>query len=624
MPDMRKILSLAFMSAVAAGLFACGGGSGNTASGPNTLSNADMEVDTYRELPSCVEKREGKTAYVVDQDQGYVCTDGEWVEDDNAVKVYPSNSSTAKGGSFTDSRDGQTYRTVKIGSQTWMAENLNYEMKDSYCYRDSAKYCKKYGRIYTWPAAVGKSEKECGYGHVCGLSGRVRGVCPSGWHLPSNEEWETLIDFVGGESVMGQMLKSTSGWERNRNGLDKYGFNALPAGSRSEESDHSFDNDHYHGLGIFAQFWSSTEYKSESAYSMNLIGDDNNEDAGFYPQHKNSDYGSVRCIQDGSFEGSGASLVKSSSSASKDSRDGGYDYAFTSTDEFALCPCNELREGRDAFVGRDKDLFTCVFDRADSLYLWVGYEDTLTAVGLEYHRAESSSSSVSQVDSDVQFWDMPKETYLNPKIAYEIMTDTRDGKKYKTVSIGERTWMSENLNYYKETDLSVKDKSWCYGNNPENCDVAGRLYTWAAAIDSAKLYKDKSIDCGYGKTCALPDTVYGICPPGWHLPNYTEWSALFAVAGGESYGTFKALQSQTGWIDEGDGSDAFGFSALPAGYRNGKGNFVGSGYGAYFWSANEDLGYVFHRGFGNTMVDSELFAYSKIIAFSVRCVENQK
>lgn len=128
----------------------------------------------------------------------------------SSVKVV--NSSDVIVGSMTDSRDGQTYKTVQIGSRTWMAQNLNYKSANSYCYNDNANNCTKYGRLYTWAAAVGKSEEVCDFGHSCSLpSGNIQGVCPSGWHLPSDTEWDTLFMMVGGLSFAGSKLKSTSG-----------------------------------------------------------------------------------------------------------------------------------------------------------------------------------------------------------------------------------------------------------------------------------------------------------------------------------------------------------------------------------------------------------------------------
>ena len=118
-------------------------------------------------------------------------------------------------GTFTDPRDGQTYRTVKIGNQTWMAENLNYRYlgptddldSSSFCYDDDPANCETYGRLYLWSAAMdsagiieGNTANGCGYNSECSPSGNVRGVCPQGWHLPSNcDEFETLFEAVGGQ-----------------------------------------------------------------------------------------------------------------------------------------------------------------------------------------------------------------------------------------------------------------------------------------------------------------------------------------------------------------------------------------------------------------------------------------
>ena len=189
---------------------------------------------------------------------------------------------------MVDSRDGQTYKMVKIGDQVWMAENLNYEVDSSFCYNDSAEYCEKYGRLYRWAAAVGKSESECGYDNTCSLpSGNIQGVCPNGWHLPSKAEWETLFTAVGGSLTAGTKLKSTSGWNSSGNGTDAFGFSALPAGDRL--------NGNFYIEGSGTSFWSSTEDDSYFAYRMYLYYDRDyanldclNKDVGF----------SVRCLQD--------------------------------------------------------------------------------------------------------------------------------------------------------------------------------------------------------------------------------------------------------------------------------------------------------------------------------------
>ncbi len=182
---------------------------------------------------------------------------------------------TCEYGTLTDERDGQTYKTVKIGDQVWMAENLNYryiqqtaeEDSSSYCYNDAPANCAKYGRLYRWSAALV--------------------VCPEGWHLPTQVEWKALFDAVGGHSTAGIMLKSTEGWINNGNGSDAYFFSALPAGYR-------YYNGVFNYEGDIAYFWSSTERNSNDAYSMYL--DYGNDNAVFY-SYKNSGF-SVRCLMD--------------------------------------------------------------------------------------------------------------------------------------------------------------------------------------------------------------------------------------------------------------------------------------------------------------------------------------
>ena len=184
-------------------------------------------------------------------------------ENISAGSVYDATAKT-----LTDLRDGQTYKTVTIGTQTWMADNLNYETENSYCYDDDPSNCSKYGRLYTWVAATT--------------------VCPSGWHLPSTTEWKTLFTAVGGSSTAGTVLKSTGGWYNDGNGTDAFGFSALPAGLR-------YYDGFYYGEGPYAYFWSSSENNSSSAYSMYLYYDYDNAYLDINPKY----FGlSVRCVKD--------------------------------------------------------------------------------------------------------------------------------------------------------------------------------------------------------------------------------------------------------------------------------------------------------------------------------------
>ena len=211
--------------------------------------------------------------------------------------VIPGSSSVTLSeveGSLTDTRDGQTYKTVTIGSQTWMAENLNLRTADSYCYSIDESYCAKYGRIYTWSAAMDSAGSwsangdGCGYNKTCSPTYPVRGVCPVGWHLPTKAEFETLFTAIGGISNAGKMLKTTSGWEYSGNGTDDYSFSALPAGFR-------YRNGNFGNVGYESLFWCSTEDDSESAcyvYMSHL-----NDDAKLRNNFKNLGF-SVRCVKD--------------------------------------------------------------------------------------------------------------------------------------------------------------------------------------------------------------------------------------------------------------------------------------------------------------------------------------
>jgi uncharacterized protein (TIGR02145 family) len=236
-----------------------------------------------------------------------------------------------------------------------------------------------------------------------------------------------------------------------------------------------------------------------------------------------------------------------------------------------------------------------------------------------------SSSSAGEVNCSALLegetgwnWDVPKECRFNPSIGYGSMTDERDGKVYKTVEIGDQVWMAENLNYYDTTDVNVKEKGSCYGKKgyeySTTCDVAGRLYTWAAAMGKTKDECGHDCDLGTGN-------VQGICPSGWHIPTYAEWEALFTAVGGQS-AAGKILKSQTGWYG-GNGTDVFGFSALPAGYKDDLHFFFEAGYDADFWSATErDSADAYFMGLYHEFSAAYLRYSNKNDFFSVRCVKN--
>ena len=289
----------------------------------------------------------------------------------------------------------------------------------------------------------------------------------------------------------------------------------------------------------------------------------------------------------------GDSIVLSSSS-----------FRSSSSTEPALSSAGEIEDLSGSSSSSDNTTNSCAGVESSSSATSSSASDLVSS-------GEESSSSVGEFD-----WSIPKEAYLNPDISYGEITDARDGQVYKTVKIGNQTWMAENLNYADSVKTpSLLGHSWCHDNDPKKCKVAGRLYDWAAAIDTEKLYDDgDGIDCGIGAYCEVPDNTQGICPDGWHLPKSAEWKTLLAAAGTEN------LKSQWGWLDDEAGTDSVGFSAVAYGCRKkstGLNRDVGEE--AYFWSATDD---------------SEVHAYSyrmsrgvksdyKDYGFSIRCVKNE-
>jgi uncharacterized protein (TIGR02145 family) len=182
--------------------------------------------------------------------------------------------------------EGQTYKTVEIGTQIWMARNLNYNAEGSKCYDDDPANCTTYGRLYDWATAMALPSN-CNSSTCSSQVGtKHKGVCPSGWHIPSDAEWTKLTDFVGGSSTAGTKLKSRSGWSGN--GEDKYGFNALPGGF-------GFSNGGFSNVGSDGSWWSATEYNAATAwyrymyhYGADVIRDDDDKTRLY----------SVRCVKD--------------------------------------------------------------------------------------------------------------------------------------------------------------------------------------------------------------------------------------------------------------------------------------------------------------------------------------
>jgi uncharacterized protein (TIGR02145 family) len=201
-----------------------------------------------------------------------------------------------EGPPLVDHRDGQTYKTVYIGGQLWMAENLNYgkavpdcrqtdnDITEKTWYKNDPELGALYGGLYTWDEAMNWGGEKC--------------ISPEGWRIPSLEDWQALIEYIGVDSA-GHFLKAAPDDEISWDGVNRYGFRVIPAGTAYEN--------HFGRQGQWAVFWTSTEYDSAYAWFAQL-------DGFWYPQppkYKNVYLGnyylkqnafSIRCIKDADYD----------------------------------------------------------------------------------------------------------------------------------------------------------------------------------------------------------------------------------------------------------------------------------------------------------------------------------
>jgi uncharacterized protein (TIGR02145 family) len=211
----------------------------------------------------------------------------------SSIRQVSSSSSAGVHGALV--YGGKTYKTVKIGEHTWMAENLNYNAGGSSasgvrCYNGDTSLCDMFGRLYNWSTAM-NIHSNCDDAHCTG-DGQHRGICPSGWHIPGKAEWDALAAKAGGVKDAGKHLKAVEHWNKyngkSGNGDDAYNFLGLPGG---------FYADAYDGIDFHGYWWSADEDKSGSSnagsYSMHY-----SNDSLVYKVEVKSSFFSVRCVQD--------------------------------------------------------------------------------------------------------------------------------------------------------------------------------------------------------------------------------------------------------------------------------------------------------------------------------------
>ncbi|HNX86144.1 MAG TPA: fibrobacter succinogenes major paralogous domain-containing protein [Bacteroidales bacterium] len=176
---------------------------------------------------------------------------------------------------LVDPRDSKIYQTIKIGDQTWMAQNIDFKTKGFWwCYKDDSINCEKYGKLYRWESAMK--------------------ACPKGWHLPSDNEWKELFDFLGGSKIAGGKMKSTNGWiDDEGTSTNSSGFNAIPSGQGLNTGAGIGGN---RGVGYIAVWWSAT--KPELSFNPHYVFVNNQGDKVKIEECRPNMQFSVRCVKD--------------------------------------------------------------------------------------------------------------------------------------------------------------------------------------------------------------------------------------------------------------------------------------------------------------------------------------
>lgn len=186
------------------------------------------------------------------------------------ITMYCSVTSGQETGSFTDTRDGKVYKTVKIDDQVWMGENLAFKTESGcWVYDDIQDYAKTHGYLYSWEVATK--------------------ACPDGWRLPSMQDWWYLSTYLGGDEQAGGRLKEigTTSWKNpNARATNSSGFSALPSG-RSGDTNMEY-------IGYKAFFWTNVDDDDATSWHASLSSSDG--ELSFNPADKKDGY-SVRCIQ---------------------------------------------------------------------------------------------------------------------------------------------------------------------------------------------------------------------------------------------------------------------------------------------------------------------------------------
>jgi len=526
--------------------------------------------------------------------------------------------------------DGNIYNTLQIGTQCWTSENLRVtKYKDGTPIPlDESGGTEGNGTGQTW------SSKRTGlrtvYGHnPSNLSAygyiynwyaisEAKGLCPSGWHIPSDLELTSLTNYLGGETVAGGKMKSvgTTYWEApNAGATNESGFSALPGGYRGVDGS-------FRDLANSAFIW--TTFNSNISYGEYRILSHNKSTYSY--RYGAPDYGykgigaSVRCIKDQNTSEVTiptlttfveTTLVTTSAIVGgKITSDGGANITargivWSTIPEPTLALTTKTTE--EGYFGSFTSSLTNLQPKTTYYVRAYASNSVGTGYGNEISFITSDSSNVMEI----------------PCLGSPTVKDI-DGHTYNTVQIGAQCWTKENLRvtkYRDGTDIPLDESGgpegngpgqiWTsrttgartvYGHSTANLATYGYLYNWYAVVDTKRL-----------------------CPNGWHVPSDSEWTSLANYLGGESIagGKMKSIDTTKWLIPNLGATNESGFTAIPGGFRYFFAGFYDLNGGAVFWSATDyDKSSAWYYYLMDVKTSLDHFTTAKYDGASVRCLKD--
>ncbi len=481
---------------------------------------------------------------------------------------------------FIDPRDNHSYKYVQIGSLIWMAENLAYIPKVGPVNEQSGIWVLDYEGHS--PKEAKKNENYNEYGCLYDFKTAMIS-CPPGWHLPTGNDWKRLEQFLGYYDIP---INEPNKMSLRDNSINQYltagsspatsylanftGLSLTHGGSRLYSKQ---GNSRFFRPNINGYYWGSSNTKEDNPWIFYLYSSSGHNRSNIYAEKSNG-Y-SVRCIKDKTLP--------------EPRNPKGLQFFFDQNDD--------KKTGYSIL-----QVLTHKDDLVDSIMLFIDNHGVIESLGIEYSSILSDSRQSRSSNNFYFGWDTRNYndgTYNLFAVSYYFdgysdtasitlqtsndnlfdilptVSDSRDGKEYPYVKVGNQTWMAHNMN------LNINDGvgSFCYKNLEAHCETYGRLYTF--------------------------ETAKKACPDGWHLPTYDDWTELEIFLGFDTTmleGEIFYLQDSTGsklkskfgwkrrynqednnWQENSNGTNFSRMSILPAGYMKKDGSFVDMFEQSNFW-----------------------------------------